>query len=122
MAINLGRHDYSTIDVIIEDRYIKVCTTAKDHSAIIVDIWLDWDNKGNRIIEEMEYFFFEGDSDVYSYNGKLWEGKVNSLKKYFAVEQAVYSLFFEKYLAFFNSEESWGGIRSILDNIRPYVR
>ena len=122
MAIKLGRHEYTTIDVIIEDRFIKVCTMAKDYSAIIVDIWVDWDNKGNRIIEKVEYFFFEGSNDVYSYNGKLWEGKVNSLKKYFTLEQEIYNLFFEKYLAFFNEKESWGGIRAILDNIRPYVK
>lgn len=122
MAINLGRHDYTSVDVIIKDRFVKTCTMAKDNSAIIVDIWIEHDSKGNSIIEKVEYFFYEGDDDAYSHRAYLWEGKVNSLKKYFSLEQEIYNLFFEKYPIFFNENERWGGIRTILDNIRPYVR
>ena len=122
MAINLGRHDYTSVNVFIKDRYVMICTMAKDNSAIIVDVWIERDNKGNHIIEKIEYFFYEGDDDAYSDRAYLWEGKVNSLKKYFAIEQEVYNLFFEKYPSFFNEDERWGGIRTILDNVRPYVR
>ena len=33
MAIKFGRHDYTSVDVIIKDRFIKICTMAKDNSA-----------------------------------------------------------------------------------------
>lgn len=122
MAIKFGRHEGANIDIVIPDRYIKVSITAEDLTGIMVDIWVDQDNKGNNIIEKVEYFFFEGDNDYYSDRAYLWEGKVNSLKKYFALEQVIYDLFFEKYPSFFNEDERWGGIRAILDNIRPYVR